>query len=150
MVRGLGCGTILLDHLSIVVSGQMTDDERRTIDQTMTNLRTLVEETGCRMLLINHLKRVDGTALEEGGRVRLSDLRGSAAIGQLSDIVIGLERDAQDEKKANVTGVRVLKNRFSGDQGIACHLQYDKTTGRMTEVAAPDESGAEAFATEEV
>jgi twinkle protein len=150
MVRGLGCGTILLDHLSIVVSGQMTDDERRTIDQTMTNLRTLVEETGCRMLLVNHLKRVEGTAHEEGGRVRLSDLRGSAGIGQLSDIVIGLERNAQDKEKANITGVRILKNRFSGDQGIACFLQYDKTTGRMTEVPDPDDGGASAFTTEEV
>jgi twinkle protein len=93
---------------------------------------------------------VEGTAHEEGGRVRLSDLRGSAAIGQLSDIVIGLERDAQDEKTANTTGVRILKNRFSGDQGIACFLQYDKTTGRMTEVPDPDDGGASAFTTEEV
>jgi twinkle protein len=29
--------------------------------------------------------------------------------------------------------VRVLKNRFSGDTGIATTLIYDKQTGRLTE-----------------
>lgn len=34
--------------------------------------------------------------------------------------------------------VRVLKNRISGDMGIACQLKYDKTTGKLNEV---DEAG---------
>jgi len=31
--------------------------------------------------------------------------------------------------------VRVLKNRWSGETGIACQLKYDRDTGRMTEQA---------------
>jgi twinkle protein len=62
-------------------------------------------------------------------------LRGSGSIGQLSDIVLGLERNGQAEDVAerHTTKVRVLKNRFSGLTGPACALYYDRDTGRMTE-----------------
>lgn len=30
--------------------------------------------------------------------------------------------------------VRVLKNRISGDTGVACQLKYDKVTGKLNEV----------------
>lgn len=133
MVRGCGCGWILLDHLSIVVSGITDGDERRVIDNTMTKLRTLVQELGCGMILVSHLKRPEGKGHEEGAQTSLSQLRGSAAIGQLSDLVMGLERNQQSQEHKNLTCVRVLKNRFTGETGVACHLLYDPETGRMTE-----------------
>lgn len=133
MARGLGCSWVVLDHLSIVVSGLGDGDERRLIDNTMTMLRTLVEEVGIGLILVSHLKRPEGNkGHEEGATTSLSQLRGSHAIAQLSDIVIGLERNQQSETP-NVTTVRVLKNRFSGDTGIACELYYDKESGRLTE-----------------
>jgi twinkle protein len=52
----------------------------------------------------------------------LAQLRGSAAIGQLSDIVIGLERNQQDKDNSNISHVRVLKNSWSGDTGISLSL----------------------------
>ena len=43
MNKALGCDYIFLDHLSIVMSGASASlDERRLIDNTITNLRTLV------------------------------------------------------------------------------------------------------------
>lgn len=131
--KGCGCGWIILDHLSIVVSGLQDGDERRLIDNTMTILRTLVEETGIGMILVSHLKRPDGNkGHEEGALTSLSQLRGSHAIAQLSDIVIGLERNQQSDNP-NLTTVRVLKNRFSGDTGVATQLNYSRETGRLTE-----------------
>ena len=133
LARGCGCNWIILDHLSIVVSGLGDGDERRLIDNCMTILRTLVEETGVGMILVSHLKRPEGNkGHEEGASTSLSQLRGSHAIAQLSDIVIGLERNQQGEEP-NTTTVRVLKNRYSGDTGIAGKLFYDKETGRLTE-----------------
>ena len=44
--KGEECDWIILDHLSIVVSGLGDGDERRLIDNAMTALRTLVQETG--------------------------------------------------------------------------------------------------------
>jgi len=69
----------------------------------------------------------------------MSQLRGSAAIGQLSDIVIGLERNQQDKKNPHVSQVRLLKNRWSGDTGLCCSLEYMAETGRMTEAYFSEE-----------
>ena len=133
MCKGLGCKWLFLDHLSIVVSGFDGDDERRMIDNTMTRLRSLVEETQCGMVLVSHLKRPHGNGHEEGAATSLAHLRGSHAIPQLSDMVIGLERNQQSESEANQTRIRVLKNRFSGETGLATTLFFDQKTGRLNE-----------------
>lgn len=134
MARSLGCRWVFLDHLSIVVSGLGDGDERRLIDNAMTALRTLVQETGIGLVLVSHLKRPEGKGHEDGAQVSLSQLRGSAAIAQLSDMVIGAERDQQGDDP-NLTTLRVLKNRFSGETGEAGYLRYSKDTGRLTEGA---------------
>lgn len=133
MVRGCGCSTIILDHVSIVVSGIQTDDERKTIDTLMTSLRSMVQELDVRMIVISHLKRVDGKTHEEGGQISLNHLRGSGSIAQLSDLVVGLERNQQDSDEQHTTRIRVLKNRFTGDTGPAGALKYDPETGLLSE-----------------
>ena len=141
MARALDCKWIILDHLSILVSGQEDfGDERKSIDVLMTKLRSLVEETGIGLLLVSHLRRRGGDkGFEEGKEVTLSHLRGSASIGHLSDAVVALERNQQseDETEANTTTIRILKNRYTGDTGVAAHLYYDKDTGRMTSIENP-------------
>ena len=135
--KSFDCKWIVLDHLSIVVSDQDGSlDERKTIDAIMTKLRKIVQETGVGLFLISHLKRPVGKAHEDGGQISLAELRGSSSIAQLSDIVLGLERNQQAEDPIirNQTTVRVLKNRFSGLTGKACRLQYNGETGRLTEV----------------
>jgi len=137
LIKGLDCKWIILDHLSIIVSGLDNGDERKAIDLAMTKLRTLVEETGAGLILVSHLKRVgQGKSHEDGGQISLSHLRGSQAIAQLSDIVIGLERDQQATNKtaANTTKVRVLKNRYTGKVGLCSHLLFNEDTGRLQEV----------------
>lgn len=143
MVNGCNCEYIFLDHLSIVVSGLESGDERRYIDNTMTKLRSLVEEMKCALILVSHLKRPDGRGHEEGGLTSLSQLRGSAGIAQLSDMVFGLERNQQDEDLADVTRLRVLKNRWSGQTGIACSLEYAHDTGRLSECVMPEDDGGD-------
>lgn len=130
LAKACECRWIFLDHLSIVVSGLGDGDERRLIDNAMTALRSLVQETGVGMVLVSHLKRPEGKGHEEGAATSLSQLRGSHAIAQLSDMVLGLERNQQGDD-ANQTVVRVLKNRFSGETGLGCHLRYEQQTGRL-------------------
>lgn len=146
MVKSLGCRWIILDHISIVISGMDDGDERKTLDILMTKLRSLVQETGCGLIAIVHLRRKDGKAPEDGGQVSLSDLRGSQSIAQLSDMVIALERDQQAEgAEADVTAIRVLKNRRTGETGLAGHLRYVRETGRLVEFSpdfGPDGEGA--------
>lgn len=138
LVTGCNCGWIVLDHLSIVVSGMGDGDERRLIDNLMTKLRSLVENLGFGLILVSHLKDTEGKSLEEGGQTHLNLLRGSRAIGQLSDVVLGFERNQQDPTNKNRLGVRVLKNRMMGETGVHAQLDYDKTTGRLREVQIAD------------
>ena len=134
MVQALDCKIIFLDHISIVVSGISDGDERRTIDNLMTMLRKLVEEVKCSMFVVSHLKRPEGKlGHEEGVQTSLSHLRGSHSLAQLSDGVIGFERDQQNESQSNIMTARVLKNRYSGETGVACDLVYNKDTGRLSE-----------------
>lgn len=137
MIKALDCRWIFLDHLSILVSGLEGMDERRNIDILMTKLRSLVEETNCALILVSHLRRATGDNGHEGGKeVSLSHLRGSQSIAQLSDGVVALERDQQadDQNAANTTTVRVLKNRYAGETGVACYLYFNRDTGRLAEV----------------
>ena len=140
MARALKCKYIFLDHVSILVSDQANLDERKAIDEIMTKLRTLVQELNISLFVASHLKRAD-YGHEEGGRTKLSQLRGSASIGQLSDIVLGLERDgqAQDVRERHTTMVRVIKNRFSGLTGPSNKLFYDLKTGRLSEISLGDD-----------
>jgi twinkle protein len=138
LALALDTEVVVLDHLSIVVSGMGDGDERRIIDNTMTKLRSLVEETNIALILVSHLKRPEGRGHEEGAVTSLAQLRGSAGIAQLSDMVIGLERNQQDPTERNRTQIRVLKNRFSGQTGVACELSFDIDTGILTEDIAAE------------
>jgi len=134
-VKVLGVKYIVLDHVSILVSDQSNGDERRALDMIMTKLRTFVQEMGICMFLVSHLRRPEGKQLEDGAVTSLGMLRGSASIAQLSDAVIGAERNSQSDDPVvrNTTVLRVLKNRYTGKTGKACEVFYNEATGRLTQ-----------------
>lgn len=136
LVRSLDCRYIVLDHISIVVSDQGSGDERRALDEIATKLKTLTVELNICIIMAAHLKRgSNGQSHEEGGQVSLSDIRGTAGIGQLSNIILGLERNTQadDPSERHIVRVRVVKNRFNGMTGLATHLRYQPGSGRLLE-----------------
>jgi twinkle protein len=148
MIVGCECKWVVLDHLHMLVVAANEGDERRAIDTIMTRLRSIVEETGVGLILVSHLRRVDGNRGHENGiEVSLSHLRGSQSIAQLSDCVIALERNQQAEstEEANTTRVRVLKSRYTGDVGFATSLLYDRDTGRLAETNSIDEDDSVNF-----
>jgi len=132
---------IFLDHISIVVSGGgYGDNERIAIDNLMTALRSLAEETKVGIVIISHLRRAQGDkGFENGHEVTLSHLRGSGGIAQLSDAVVALERDQQAEVDSNVGNVRILKNRYTGENGLAGKVKYYNETGRLLEYEGFDD-----------
>lgn len=122
----LGCKYIVLDHLSIVVSDQ-SGDERKQLDEIATKLKTLTMELDIAVIAIIHTNRQ-------------GQIRGTAGVEQLANIVLRLERNKVDpsEWRRNVTKVTVEKNRFCGYTGPACYLWYNKDTARLIELS-PDE-----------
>jgi twinkle protein len=130
---GCECDWIVLDHVSMVVSG-LDVEERKTLDILMTALRQFVEQTGVGVVAVSHLKRNSGKdSFNEGGKVSLTDLRGSSGLEQLSDVVIASERNQQEEdaSKADITQFRILKNRPFGVVGLAGKARYNRQTGRL-------------------
>ncbi|MAO19465.1 MAG: hypothetical protein CMJ25_01830 [Phycisphaerae bacterium] len=143
MIVGCECKWVVVDHLHMLVSTSLEGDERRSIDAIMHRLRTLVEETGAGLILVSHLRRIDGNKGHENGiETGLSHLRGSQSIAQLSDSVISLERNQQsdDPVESSTTRIRVLKSRYTGDVGVASHLLFDNETGRLAEIETDDVS----------
>lgn len=135
MAHALGIKWLVLDHLSIMVSGMAAEgDERKRLDQLTTRLRSACSELDVGLHIVSHLRKSGGTPHEEGGRVSLQDIRGSGAPAQLSDFVVALERNQQedDPRARDTTTLRVLKNRLTGETGVAGALFYNHETGRLT------------------
>ncbi|WP_218190834.1 toprim domain-containing protein [Pseudomonas sp. SID14000] len=130
MVKAMGCKVIVLDHISIVVSGMDDNaDERKTIDRLMTKLKTFAKTNSVLMVVICHLKNPEkGTPHEEGRVIKVTDLRGAGSLRQLSDTIIAAERNQQGENP-NVVLFRVLKCRFTGETGVAGFMLYNRETG---------------------
>lgn len=121
-MAALGCKYIVLDHLSIVVSDQ-SGDERKQLDEISTKLKTLCMEANIALIAVIHQNRQ-------------GQIRGTAGVEQLANIILRLERDlsSPDAWRRNVTKVWVEKNRFCGRTGPACWLFFDDITGRMIEL----------------
>jgi twinkle protein len=142
MCKAKGVSWIILDHLSILLSGNADamGEERKTIDLVMTKLRSFVAEVGIGMILISHLRRSQNDkGFEDGAQISLGHLRGSQGIPQLSDLVIAIQRSVSAGE--NHSKLVVLKNRFTGRTGDAGEITYSEITGRMSNssTTTPDE-----------
>ena len=130
MRQGLGVDFIVLDHLSIAISGTQMNDERKAIDVLMTDLQTISKETGVGILLVSHLKR---TNKKTGEKATRDDLRGSGAILQNSHSVVYLHRDMSGEaKNPMLASIDVWKNRRRGTIGAAGWAMFSEETGRLS------------------
>lgn len=126
-MSALGCKYIVVDHLSIIVSDQ-SGDERKQLDEISTKIKTLCMELDLAVLAVIHTNRQ-------------GQIRGTAGVEQLANIVLRLERDKTEpnEWRRNVTKITVEKNRFCGYTGPASYLWYNSETARLTELE-PDEA----------
>lgn len=115
----LGCKYIILDHLSIVVSDQ-SGDERKQLDEITTKLKMLCMELNIAVIAVIHTNRK-------------GEIRGTAGVEQLANIVLQLTREKLDEDpwRRNVTKIMVWKNRFCGRTGPGGYLHYNEHTGRL-------------------
>ncbi len=153
MAVSLGVDVIMLDHITAAAAGLMNTagkdieggaSERLIIDAMMRDMRALAVRTGVHIDVVSQLKKTD-KAFEEGSRITMQDLRGSGALASVPNTVVALERDRQnpDNRVANTTTVRVLKNRLDGRAGIASAIFYNHDTGRMEETEFVVEEGGD-------
>lgn len=115
---------IIVDHLTMVVSGLHAEDERRTLDYICTQLATLVTSLNFALLIVSHVNDDMKT-------------RGSRYAGKVAHIRIDLMRDLLnvDPVVRNTTKIIVPKNRYSGRTGPAGDIVYNALTNSYSEFA---------------
>lgn len=129
---------IILDHLSMLVSGLATTDERKMLDIVMTELAAFCASHDVGIIAVSHLNR--GVAEEfkppKGQEnepffinVKKESLRGSASLEQLSWVIIGVEPEIMPDKSRGRVRLTVLKNRPWGHLGWADVLKMNEDTG---------------------
>lgn len=122
LVSARGCRYILLDHITMVVSGLGGDNERRALDYLSTRLEMMVKELDFALIIVSHVND-DGLT------------RGSRNISKIADIRIDLTRDikAHDPIIRRTTHLMVGKNRFCGRTGPAGDLLFNPQTYTLSE-----------------
>ncbi len=127
LVSARGCKYILLDHITMVVSGLGGGEERQALDYLSTRLEMMVKELDFALIVVSHVND-DGLT------------RGSRNISKIADIRIDLRRDVQniDPIIRRTTNVMVSKNRFCGRTGPAGQLLFDPATYTLKEDSGYD------------
>lgn len=139
------CQFIFFDHISMAITDESNKDERLALDRLVASIKSLttgipdteVGENGEVIHTVRQPTIFTITHVNDDGKPR-----GSRALVQQSNLVISINRDktAATEAQRNLTEVIVEDNRRFGESGPACHLSYDKMTGRLSEVPAMREN----------
>ena len=132
-----GCNFIILDHLSLVISGSAVKDERKELDMVMTELAAFCAANDVCIIAVSHINR---SAAEQFQAPKLKDgeepkpywvqvskemMRGSAALEQLSFVIIGLEPEINPDRSRGRVRLTVLKNRPWSYLGVADTFKID-------------------------
>lgn len=140
-VEGYGVQHVYLDHVTYLLDASGEGDLAAT-KQLMRSLNDLNKSLPFTLYYVAHLrkKQGQGKSHEEGGRITLDDFAGGKAITQYANFAFGLERSQQDPDEKNLTTLRGLKDRYTGQStGLVIGLKYDEKTGKKTEVDLFDE-----------
>lgn len=123
-----GTRYILLDHLSMVISGSEVTDERKEIDIVMTEIAAFCAAHDVAVMLVVHLNRQGSQHIQPPKgkedepfwvQVTKETMRGSGSLEQIAWNVLGLEQEIMPDRSRGRVRWVVLKNREGGDLGVA-------------------------------
>jgi hypothetical protein len=133
-----GCDWIVVDHLSMVISGSDVADERKEIDMIMTELSAFAASHDVCIIVVVHINRSNaqqflppkGHPPDEPYWVRVTkeSLRGSASLEQLAWNIFALEPQIMPDRSRGLVRWVVLKNRTWGYLGDADEFSVDENT----------------------
>ena len=142
-----GCEHIFIDHISMVVAGLESNNERKDIDMLYEELAAFMTNNNVTVHAVCHLKRVEDNApkQKEGEepkaywrQVKKEFLRGSSGIEQMSSCIIALENEVLPDETRGRVRTKVLKDREWGELGV-CDTMLQLEDGRLHVV--PEEEG---------
>lgn len=129
------CDYIILDHLSVVISGSDIANERKELDMVMTELASFCAANDVCIIAVSHINRTitDQLKPKKGEEdqpfwihVTKEMMRGSAALEQLSWIIIGLDPEIMPDHSRGRVRLTVLKNRPWSYLGFADVFTIDE------------------------
>lgn len=133
-----GCRYIILDHLSMVISGSEVTDERKELDIVMTELAAFCAANDVSILLVVHLNRQGSSDNKKPkddqkdepywNRITKETMRGSAGLEQMSWNIWALESEILPNRKRGRVRWVSLKAREFGELGIADVFSIDTDT----------------------
>jgi twinkle protein len=120
LVSACSCKFIILDHITLVVTGLSGDDERKTLDMLSTRLAMMVEELDFCLILVSHVN--------DDGKTR-----GSRNISKIAHTWLHMTRDVEneDENVRLTTNLLIKKARFTGETGPAGKLRFDPSKFKL-------------------
>lgn len=122
LVRACKCKFVFLDHLTMLVSGEVDNKKRETLDMLATKFAMLTRELDFTLFLISHVN-------DDG------EPRDSRMIAKTCDLQVYLTRDKEsaDNETRNQLHLTVRDNRFAGTTGPAGVLTFDPKTWKLAE-----------------
>lgn len=122
LVAARGCRYVLFDHITMAVSGNNTENERRDLEYLATKLEMLVKELDFSLIMVSHVNDLGQT-------------RGSHYLTKVADITISAVRDtmAADDKARRTIQLSIPFNRFCSCTGNAGNLVFDPVTYTLAE-----------------
>jgi hypothetical protein len=142
-----GCEHIFIDHISMVVAGLESSNERKDIDMLYEELAAFMTNNNVTIHAVCHLKRVEDLQpkVKDGEepkaywrQVKKEMLRGSSGIEQMSSCIIALENEVLPDETRGRVRTKILKDREWGILGV-CDTMLQLEDGRLHVV--PDEDG---------
>jgi len=135
------CGAehIFIDHISMVVAGLESNNERKDIDMLYEELAAFITVNPVTIHAVCHLKRVEDQVpkVKEGEepkpywrQVKKEMLRGSSGIEAMSTCIIALENEVLPDETRGRVRTKVLKDREWGILGI-CDTLKQREDGRL-------------------
>ena len=83
-----GCKYILLDHLSMVISGMETDNERKQLDIVMTELAAFCAANDVCVIAVSHINRTAADQFKGQGRRSIGLRQRVSRVQVLSNLVL--------------------------------------------------------------
>jgi len=143
-LMAFGCRWFVLDHISMVISGLRTGDERKELDIVMTHLAAFCKQYNVTILMVSHMSRIQfkpptdkntGEQIPFFYPVRKENLRGSASLEQLSWTVIAVEPEELPNRSRGRVRLVCLKNRRGKKLGNADTLWMTEEDGKFVDAA---------------
>ena len=143
-LMAFGCRWFVLDHISMVISGLRTGDERKELDIVMTHLAAFCKQHNVTILMVSHMSRIQfkppvdketGDQLPFFYPVRKENLRGSASLEQLSWTVIAVEPEELPNRSRGRVRLVSLKNRRGKKLGNTDTLWMEEETGKFIDAS---------------